>query len=420
MVHLMRTQPKRIILLGLLTSVAAYFAGNFAVAQPVLTTKDKVQSRVGVFRGGSQFTLDKGGHTGAAGDLAVDFGSGTGPVYVQDATFVNALAQNDEMTVAFWAKKYDIVDGSAFWFNSPSSSSGTRGFQAHVPWSNDQIYFDTAGCCNPPQRINQSITVFPDYTGDDTWWTNWHYFVFSKKGINKEVWVDGQLFMDQASVAGVDAAPLPTDFTDLYIGSDGNGAGLFHAVVDDFTVFGTALDATSIGLLFSGTLPTALPATDKLTAWWDFNDPPSEGTFVSVSPQANTVYAAPNLIQVVHTDGSTPWDPTNIVLTVDGVSVTTTFVREGLKATVSYVPSPLFGAQTTHKASLTYPGAGVTATLSWHFTVGAYTKDVVKSYIGVFTGGSAFSQSGAGHSGAVGDYAANFGSGTGPVHIPDE
>jgi len=420
-VHVMKTQADKLISLGLLTAVAAYLAAGTAVAQ-TLTTKDKVGARVGVFRGGSAFTPDTGGHTGLPGDRAVDFGTGTGPVYVQDAGFLNALAQNDEITFAFWAKKYDIAAASAFYVNSPSSSGTYRGAQAHVPWSNNNIYWDTAGCCNPPERISGSIEMFPWYTFDLTWWTdNWHLFVFTKKGPNKEIWIDGQLFLDQQTAnPGVDALPLPTDLTDLYIGSDGTGASLFHALVDDFSIYGTALSQTSIGQLFSGTLPTALPASDKLTAWWDFNDYPEEGAFVSITPPADATAAAPDLIQIVHMDGTTPWNASSITLKVDGVSVTPTFAKDGLKATVTYVPSPIFAAQTLHKVLFSYPGAGGgTATLDWEFTVGAYTEDVVASRLGIFTGGSAFTPETGGHTGQPGDRAADFGTGTGPVDVKD-
>ena len=417
--NVMKIQTNKIIPFGLLTAVAAYFAAGVAVAQvPVLSTKDKVHSRVGVFLGGSTLTADRGGHTGQAGDRAADFGKGTGPVDVKDASFLNDLSKNDEMSFAFWLKKPQIESGSTFWVNSPSSNNGQRGYQAHLPWGDNTIYFDTAGCCNADQqRISASITTFPDYAavGDVSWWTNWHYFVFQKKLTTKEIWIDGQLFL-----TGENNLPLPTDFTELFIGAAAPGVNLISGQVDDFAIFGTALSGTTIAELFTGTLPTALPAANKLAAYWDFNDSPAEGSFVSITPLADAVDAGPNLIQIVHIDGTTPWGLTNISLEVDGATVTPSFVKDGIKATVSYVPSPIFTGQTTHKASFTYPGAGGTpATIQWGFTVGVYTKDVVHSYVGTFGGGSAYTPDAGGHTGRAGDRAADFGNGTGPVHVKD-
>lgn len=415
----MNTPTNQIVSLGLLAALTACFAAAVAQAQiPVLSTKDKVASRVGVFRGGSTFTPDGLGHTGQVGDRAVDFGMGTGPVYVEDATFLNALAQNDEMSVALWVYKYDTANGSGFWMTSPSSNGDRRGFQAHIPWSNNNVYFDTAGCCTAPQRINASVDNWTGWSGD---WLMWHFLVFIKKGADKQIWIDGQLFLDQETAnPGIAAAKLPTDFTDMYIGSDGAGAGLFHALVDDFSIYGTALSEATIAQLYSGTLPTALPASDKLAAYWDFNDAPGEGIFLSVSPAPNAGGAAPNLIRIVHVDGLVPWETGNVTLKVDGVTVTPNFDKDAITATLTYVPTPAFTGHTTHKIALTYPGeAGTPVTAEWSFLVGPYTKDVVASRIGTFLDGSTFTADAGGRTGQPGDLGADFGNLTGPVRVHD-
>jgi len=54
----------------------------------------------------------------------------------------------------------EIANSSAFWFFSPSA--GNRAFQGHTPWGNDNVYFDTAGCCDGgTQRINAHINTLP-------------------------------------------------------------------------------------------------------------------------------------------------------------------------------------------------------------------------------------------------------------------
>lgn len=237
-------------------------------------TKDKLHSYVGLVMGNAAFTPDAGGRTGLAGDYAMDFGT-TGQrtaVYIYDASWLNAITANDEMSFSFWLKRYDINASSAFWAVSPSSNNGQRGWQAHTPWNNDNIYFDTAGCCDAgTQRINAHINTLPDYltVGDDTWWTTkWHHFVFSKKADVKQIWIDGVLFLE-----GSNTAPLPTDFTSLYLGADNTGVGNnMHGMEDDFAVFGTALAESDVQKLASGTAPTDLAASTKLTAYWDFND----------------------------------------------------------------------------------------------------------------------------------------------------
>jgi hypothetical protein len=169
--------------------------------------------------------------------------------------------------MAAWVKLYANGNNSLFWVNSPSSSGSSRGFQCHVPWG-DTIYFDTAGCCDTStQRVSAGIADFAGYTGDAGWWTNWHHFVFQKNTFTKEVWIDGQLFL-----TGESTSPLPTDLTDMYVGADNPDNVRLTGVIDDVAIFGAPLDEANIGKLYNGTAATALPASTKLLALFNFND----------------------------------------------------------------------------------------------------------------------------------------------------
>lgn len=299
---------------------------------------------------------------------------------------------------------YDNANNSAFWAVSPSSSGAQRDWQAHLPWGNT-IYFDTAGCCDgTTQRLSRSITEFPDYSEDVTWWNDWHHLVFSKKADQKQIWIDGELFLE-----GSNTGVLPTDFTELFLGGQMMGTSLIHGLVDDFAVFSTALTEAQIGQLFGGTAPSAPPASAQLAAFWDFNDYPSDGQFVSLLPVPDPTSAPPNLVQVVHIDGSTPWTDSNVSLKVDGAAVLPTLSRDGGNVTVKYVPDTLFAPQSKHQAALTYPATGGTQTLERKFTVAPYARDLVAARVGVYVNGAAYSPNGGGHTGQAGDYAADSG-----------
>ncbi len=380
------------------------------------STVDKLHGYSGVLLDTALFSADAGGHTGKAGDRSIDFGStGSGAVYIDNASFLNSAGTNDEMSFSLWLYRYDINASSAFW---ASATSQSRGWQAHVPWDNDNIYFDTAGCCDGgTQRISESITTYSGYTGDDTWWNAWHHFVFSKKAEIKQIWIDGVLFLEGASTSA-----LPADFTNLWLGRDVGDNDYMHGKIDDFAVFGVALTETDVKALSSGTLPTALASTDKLLAYWDFNDYAPEGQFVSIFPESEAVAAAPNLIKVVHTDGAVAWTSANVTLAVDGTVVTpTTFSRSGTDVTLTYAPSAWFEPLSSHTATLTIPnGANAVKTVEWSFKVATYTKDTVQSRVGLLKGGSAYSANAGGHSGKTGDFAIDFGaSSTGPVEVYD-
>jgi hypothetical protein len=234
-----------------------------------------------MFMGNTHYTANGGGHTGQPGDYAVDMTEVGGPVHIYDATFLYPAEINNTMTFSFWLKKYDIASSSAFWVNSPSSSGGGRGFQAHVPWSNDNIYFDTSGCCDGFQRISGPISGFSGYT-DDSFWTNWHHFVFLYNDGEKDIWIDGQLFL-----VGYSSSPLALDFTDMFLGRDVADDLNMHGQMDDFAAFATPVTFANIARLAQGTLPTALVG-EKLLAYWNFNDVPA-GPTISIARTNNNL-----------------------------------------------------------------------------------------------------------------------------------
>src|SRR6185295_4968072 len=179
-----------------------------------------------------------------------------------------------------------------------------------------------------------------------------------------------------------------------------------HGLEDDFSLYSKALAEADITNLFGGTLPTALPASSGLLAYWDFNDIPPQGVFTSVLPTPDSTDAAPILIKVVHLDGTSPWDRTKVSLKVDNATVTANVTKTGGYVTVSYVPNPLFPMRSAHTATLLYDAAVV---YEWQFTVGAYTKDVILSNIGVLKGAAIFTADRGGKSGSAGDFGIDFG-----------
>jgi Concanavalin A-like lectin/glucanases superfamily len=238
-------------------------AWSFTVLAYSGPSLDKVASYPALITGAAAYTADKGGHSGLAGDYAMDHGRKGGSLIVPNAGWANAATAADSLSVSFWTKKYDRADNSAFWFNSPTLG---RAMQAHLPWSDNSIYYDTGCCTADTQRISANLDTFPSYTGDDGFLTNsWHHFVFTKKADVKEIWIDGVLFL-----SGSGANPLASNIDTLYIGSENATGSLYHGLIDDFAVFSSQLVEADAKAIFNGASPSTL-TTKGLIAFWDFN-----------------------------------------------------------------------------------------------------------------------------------------------------
>jgi hypothetical protein len=238
---------------------------DFNNASNAAATTDELHGFVGELIAGATYTAAQQGRTGEAGDRAMDFGSTSANqrVEVQNASWLNAYAANDQLTIAFWQKLVNVANSSAVWLVSPTSNNTQRGFQAHSPYGDRTLYFDTAGCCNPDQRISQNI----DFLDPNFDFTQWHHFVYVKNGGAKQIWIDGQLFLE-----GTDAAPLPQDFIRVIMGADPGGGGSMQGLLDDFAIFGSGLHPAYIARLVSGDSPTAFDFdidSDGLPDWWE-------------------------------------------------------------------------------------------------------------------------------------------------------
>lgn len=184
---------------------------------------------------------------------AVNLGEGTNWIRVDaEATgWLTPASDNNAMSVSLWQKLNVVRNSSTFWFRAEAAGSNARNFQAHIPWGNNNIYFDTSGCCGGTQRINKGAA--------DIDFLEWHHFVFIKDEGHKEIWVDGELWHE-----GENNGTLFDDWTYLAIGSSGIDA-YAAAIVDDFGIFSRAITPEEVAIIYNGGSGSAL-MTDALTA----------------------------------------------------------------------------------------------------------------------------------------------------------
>lgn len=217
-------------------------------SQPTVA-KEVVRGLNGAMEGGAAYTEDGGGHSGEAGDRAVDFGT-TQPgstIRVLTGRFLNLTSTEDQITISFWQKLHEVANSWPFSAQFvPPGGGDTRGLGAHATWSNGNFYWDTAGCCEESLQ-----RVWGPNPGADL--LEWHHLLYLKNGELKQIWLDGELIIE-----GFNSHLLPDTFTTLFIGSSNNGAENTLGIIDDFALFGSALDEDAIQQLASGVSPLAL------------------------------------------------------------------------------------------------------------------------------------------------------------------
>jgi hypothetical protein len=415
-----------------------------------------------VMTNGAEYTLDGRGHTGKPGDRALDFGTNSAqrtvrsraiaPYLQAAAAYDPATTLTDQISISFWQKWSVVPVGSSiFWIVTPTAGLGSRGMQAHNPngGAAGTIYFDTAGCCaTGGQRVNGTAPAGFN-------WQQWHHFVFVKDVGTKQVWIDGKLVLSSTG-----AYPLPTDFTDLYLGTSyPNFTAQFLGLLDDFSVYGSALTTNQIEALAYGLSPMDVDLasgdadTDGLPDWWEtfygFNkndpadaaqDPDNDGLTNLAEYQKKTLPLNPDTDGDGFKDGvetstgfwtsvtDTGTDPLNPDMDGDGlldgtelntgtyVSPTNTgsnpFAKDSDSDLYPDYTEVLLGANPNDLNAIPYTPGTPNLLAYWDFnqaTVATQTVDNVHQFVGVFEGEAAFSSDGLGRSGKTGDRAVYLG-----------
>ncbi|MBN8247860.1 MAG: lamin tail domain-containing protein, partial [Verrucomicrobia bacterium] len=197
-----------------------------------------------------------GGRTGSGSDRAARFtGSGWMDVPAAGSGMLDAAVAADAITLSLWIRgdESQPSNDSLFWAGSEPQGGGIRSLNAHLPWSDQVIYWDTAGCCDP--GVHRISVLEPEAS---RWRDGWNHYAFVKRGAAKEIWQNGRLLL-----SGPGSAALTT-IRSLYVGSAGPGQGGYHGDVDDVALWETALDPGLIAALAAGASPLQLR---RLAPW---------------------------------------------------------------------------------------------------------------------------------------------------------
>lgn len=219
----------------------------------------------------------------AGQDRCVSFtGSGYIPVHITPAM----LDIDSSVSVCFRAfGNPDLQPQSGTCFEGVDAA-GNRLLNAHVPWSNQTIYWD-AGNSSGYDRISKAATT-------ENTEGKWNYWAFTKNAASgtMKIFLNGSLWHSGTGLTkNIDPVAL------FSIGK-GNWSGSvsYEGRIDDFSVFKTELSAQEIADWFDKPVLSSHPQFSNLVMSFGFN----EGNGVSVTDSACGNTIASSLVSVTN------------------------------------------------------------------------------------------------------------------------
>ncbi len=172
---------------------------------------------------------------------------------------------NSEVTVEVWIKGDVSLPFNTTVFEGVNSS-GSRELNTHIPWSNSRVYWD-AGYDGGYDRIDQWCEEAELEGG----WNHWAFVKNATEGTmsivrNGDVWH-----------TGTDKDNLFGEITRFFIGSSVWNSNHYKGGIEDFRIWGEALDADAVKEWMYASDVSAHPSVANLLATFDFDG--VNGTF---------------------------------------------------------------------------------------------------------------------------------------------
>jgi hypothetical protein len=172
----------------------------------------------------------------------------------------------DQISISFWQfgdSNAQPQDGTIF---EGANAQNQRMLNAHLPWSNGRVYWDAGNDGAGYDRIDK-LAQTTNYEGK---WNHWCFTKNTSTGsmkiyLNGVLWHSGSNFDN--SLEGIERFSIggATTWSNFYRGS-----------VDEFAVFNTELDASTIQQWMAKDLDESHIAWTNLQAYYQFNEPNQE------------------------------------------------------------------------------------------------------------------------------------------------
>lgn len=172
---------------------------------------------------------------------------------------------SSEITIALWTfGDPDIQPQNNITFEGLDSDNA-RKFNAHLPWSNGQVYWDAGSVNGSTDRINKAANE-SDYKGK---WNHWAFTKNTSTGSMK-IYLNGVLWH-----SGTGKTKTMSDLQSFVLGSrgagPGNGNNSYDGFIDQFAMWNKELDANEIQNVMNGNFDGPQSSYSNLQYHFDFN-----------------------------------------------------------------------------------------------------------------------------------------------------
>ena len=167
---------------------------------------------------------------------------------------------SNEVTVAFWSKNVVHENPTNTTIVYAEDSNNKRQLNVHLPWSNNNVFWDCGNDGSNYDRINKSIDL--ELLTED-----WNHWAFTKNAVtgNMSIFLNGELWHSGMGLT------RPIDIKDLYIGASKSFNVAYYGGIDDFMLFDSALSREEI-LRIMNVRPSPVDAYyQNLKIYYDFD-----------------------------------------------------------------------------------------------------------------------------------------------------
>ena len=174
-------------------------------------------------------------------------------------------AIDSAITVSFWCYgDEDLMPFNSYIFEG-RDASGYRVINCHLPWSNSRVYWDAGNNATSSYDRVHDLANVNDFAGQ------WNHWAFTKDVATGKMnaYLNGELFMTASS-----KTKLMSGITKFRIGGNAaaNFNGAYDGKIDEFRVWNTALDSTTIKSWMNKSVNSNHPYFNNLQAAYNFDD----------------------------------------------------------------------------------------------------------------------------------------------------